>query len=598
MDSDNQGRFRRLPKLRINRKKIAKRVRRVENATAKHAHKFLVKRWSNVREVQRHVIIWTIIIGALIAATGMQLMWYQKSYKTYASAVDVAYAEGVLGPVNTMNPLYANTSAEQSISSLLFSRILKYDKTGNLNNDIATNISIAENNTKYIIDIRPDVRWSDGQKLTTADIAFTIGLMQNPSVRSVVTGWDDIVVNVINDTRIEFKLKSSYASFEHALTFAILPKHILKNVTPSSMRENSYSQNPVGSGPFMFKYIQDIDSKTGKKIVYLTRNDKYFGGNAKISTFQLHIYDTTEQIVTALSTNEINSAADLIPSDLSNINKQRYEIISKPIQTGLYAILNMKSDLMNDKNVRKALQVGTDTNSLRKNLGVTTNPLDLPFTRGQISGNLPTVPAYNKAQAMQYFSAAGWNLNKNGNLEKSSKELKIKMITMKNGESENALDDVVKQWKELGVTVETSVIDLSDLAQNAAQNILQPRNFDVLIYQMNIGADPDVYAYWHSSQTYLQGLNYSNYASVIVDDALSSARSRIEPDLRNAKYITFAKRWVEDVPAIGLYQISSIYVQNVDVSSFSNDSKFVSATDRYANVLDWSVGSRSVYKTP
>lgn len=598
MKEDKPEKWNRLPKLKFNHKVLLRRMRKAEGATVKHAHKFIIKRWSNVREVQRHVIIWAMIMGVLIAATGMQLAWYQQSYRTDAASNDGTYAEAVLGPINTLNPLFASTSAEQSITNLLFSSLVKYDSTGNINYDLATNIVVSDSNTKYTVDIRSDAKWSDGQDLTAYDVAYTVGLMQNSSVHSTITGWEDISVKVINIHRVEFKLKSTYAGFKHVLNFAILPKHILETVVPGSIRENSYSQSPIASGPFKFRFIQDVDSKTDRKVIYLVKNDNYYGGKSKLSRFQLHVYDSTEQILTALNTNEVNAAADLLPTDVKSVDKNRYNIISSPIQSGLYALLNTKSTLLSDKSIRQALQIGTDTVSIRKNLPIDTNSLELPFTNNQLSGDVPKVPAFDSTAAVKLLEGSGWALNKDGVREKDGKELKLSVVTLKNSESENILDALAKQWRKIGVAVESQIIDLSDVTQNSAQTVLQPRAFDVLVYELNIGADPDVYAYWHSSQTALQGSNFSNYANVIADDALSSARARVEMNLRNAKYLTFARQWVNDVPAIGLYQISSIYVLNNDVSALKSTSKLISSTDRYSNILDWSAGKRSVYKTP
>jgi len=106
-----------------------------------------------------------------------------------------------------------------------------------------------------------------------------------------------------------------------------------------------------------------------------------------------------------------------------------------------------------------------------------------------------------------------------------------------------------------------------------------------------------VYAYWHSSQA-ASGLNFSNYKSSISDDALSSARSRIEPNLRNAKYITFANQWLADAPAIGLYQATMQYVHTKSIHALPKDFMLVSAADRYNDVRFWSVGDRMVYTTP
>ena len=85
--------------------------------------------------------------------------------------------------------------------------MVRYDNSGNINYDLATNVAVSDADTKYTVDIRSDVNWTDGKPLTTKDILFTIDLMRNPSVRSVIAGWEDINVTAISDYRIEFKLK-------------------------------------------------------------------------------------------------------------------------------------------------------------------------------------------------------------------------------------------------------------------------------------------------------------------------------------------------------------------------------------------------------
>ena len=115
---------------------------------------------------------------------------------------------------------------------------------------------------------------------------------------------------------------------------------------------------------------------------------------------------------------------------------------------------------------------------------------------------------------------------------------------------------------------------------------------------MDIGADPDVYAYWHSSQAGSDGLNFSGYRNPLADDNLSSARSRLDANLRNIKYRTFINQWLSDVPAVGLYQPSISYVSHNKLTSFDQEINLPSAVDRYSNVIYWSVEKRPVYKTP
>jgi peptide/nickel transport system substrate-binding protein len=598
MADDNREKWYRAPITKMNKRSLTKRMRKVEDATVRHAHKFIIKRWSNVIEVQKRIILWVITVALLILATGFQLMWYQQSYRTSADANNGTYAEAVLGPVNTLNPLYASSSAEQSASYLMFSSLLKYDKTGHLNNDLVKNISVDKTHTQYTVSIRSDVKWHDGEKLTASDVVFTVGVMQNPNARTSYDGWSDVSVKAIDDTTLVFKLSSSYAAFEHVLTFPVIPEHLLKDIAPGKIRENNFSQNPVGSGPFTLRLVQAVDAKSNRKVIYMVRNDEYYAGKADSALFQLHVFESNDAIVNALSQNEVNAAADLLPTDINRVDNNRYEVISKPIQSGVYAIINVKSQVMRDANIRTALRLATDTKAIRDKLPENTPDLYLPFTNDQLSGSALAEPKFDLDKAKKMLDSIGWKLGANGIRQKSGKDLKISVVTLKDGEFERVLGALSGQWRSLGIEVETKVVDPNGLSQNVAQSVLQPRNYDVLLYRLNIGADPDVYAYWHSSQTGTDGSNFSNYSNIISDDALSSARSRLEPELRNAKYLTFARQWLNDIPAIGLYQSTMQYVYNKKINSIDEKIDLISPVDRYSDVMEWSVGKRNVYKTP
>ncbi len=599
MADDDRDKWYRTPISKVKKIKFKKHINKVENATIKHAHKFIVKRWSNILEVQRNVILWVLTVGLLILATGFQLAWYQNGYKVNAESNDGTYAEAVMGPVNTLNPLFAGSSAEQSISNLMFSRLFRYDKTGHLNYDLASDISIDKTNKIYTVKIRSDALWHDGSALTAHDVAFTIELIKNPNSRSTITGWDDVSVRVLSDYDIQFTLQSTYAAFEHVLTFPIVPKNLLKDVLPANIRENNFSKNPIGSGPFKLRLVQKIDSMTNREAIYLVRNDSYYGGRASLARYQVHVYETRDAILRSLSQNEVNAAADLLPTDLSNIDLNRYTVVSKPINSGVYAIINTKSQLLKNVDLRKALRYATDAEAIRNKLSDSALPLELPFIANQVKGGDLKVPQNDANRVDELLNSAGWVKNKESGIrEKDGKELRLTVVAMKDSEFENVLETLVGQWRSFGITIDTKIVDPNDVTQNVAQTILRPRDYDVLLYRLNIGADPDVYAYWHSSQASEQGSNFSNYSNIISDDALSSARSRLEPDLRNAKYVTFARQWINDVPAIGLYQSTSQYVYNSKIKSLDDDAKLVLSSGRYSDVLNWSVGSRKVYRTP
>jgi peptide/nickel transport system substrate-binding protein len=614
MADDKRG-WQQLQKLKFDRKKLSKRVKKAEGATMRHAHKFIVGRLDNMRDVRRHILGWLVLVGVMIAIVAIQLMWFQQSYKTMAAATGGTYAEASLGPIETLNPLYAASNAEIASSHLLFSSLYTYDESGSLRGDLAKSVDMDDSGTLYTVKIRSDAQWHDGRKLNANDIAFTVNLIKNPSARSPLrNSWRDVMVKAIDDTTLQFQLPASYAAFSHALTFAILPEHILGKVEPSTIRENVFSRAPVGSGPFSFRLLQTVSPT--HRAAQMTAFENYYRGTPRINRFEVHAYSDRGEIVKAVKTGQVNAAADLSTGNLTQIDTKSYKVVSRPVKAGVYALLNVDSPVLKEKTIRQALQLATDSEVIRKGLEVklphSDHPsaqsgtrtlkkpaLDLPFVNGQLSGtDIPVRPDFNIVRAGELLDSSGWKLVGGVRKNDTGQVLTLNVATTKNEDYEKSLEILVGQWRQLGITINTNVVDTNDPSSNFAQDVLQPRSYDVLLYELEIGADPDVYAYWYSSQANQNGKNFSNYKNATADAALASARSRIETDLRNVKYKAFAKQWIDDVPAIGLYQSVAQYVASKKAQGVDENTNLVSSNDRYAKILYWSVNQESVYKTP
>lgn len=598
MESDEQKGWRQFHRLTFDSRKLSRKVKKAEGATIRHAHRFIITRLDNIRSVRRHIIAWLLLVAVMILAVGAQFMWFRQSYQTVAAAPGGTYAEANLGPIDTLNPLYASSSAEIAASRLLFSSLYTYDSTGHLKGDLAESIHVENNGTSYTVKIRPDVRWHDGTHLTAKDVEFTVGLMKNPEVRSPLrVNWRDVKAQAVDDTTLVFQLPAVYAAFPNALTFSVLPQHLLRDVAPGAIRENTYSRAPVGSGPFTFRLLQAASGQSQHKAVYLGANERFYKGKSLLNRFEIHAYEGQDDILAALRTGEVSAASDITGTDPLQIDDRNYSLAVQPINSGVYALLNTASPLLADKTLRQALQLATDTKAIREGLAVEVPRLDLPFIDGQVTGDVARPAATDIAKAGALLDSAGWVM-KDGVRQKGDQALALNVVTTKNMQYEKALETLAGQWRRLGIAVNTTVVNSNDPSINFVQDILQRRNYDVLLYELFIGADPDIYAYWHSSQTVANGYNFSNYANKTADDALASARSRLEPELRSAKYRAFIQQWVDDVPAIGLYQAVAEYAYSKHTHSVDTSYKLISAYDRFTNVLDWSVNEKQVYKTP
>jgi ABC-type transport system substrate-binding protein len=108
---------------------------------------------------------------------------------------------------------------------------------------------------------------------------------------------------------------------------------------------------------------------------------------------------------------------------------------------------------------------------------------------------------------------------------------------------------------------------------------------------VELGPDPDVFAYWDSTQANVLSptrLNFSEYKSTTADKALEAGRTRSDPAVRAIKYKSFISAWRSDVPAIALYQPKFLYVTRGPIYNFSPEA-INEAADRFNNVVNWEV---------
>jgi putative periplasmic oligopeptide-binding protein of oligopeptide ABC transporter len=585
-------------KLKLGYKRLALRVKHAEGATQRHASRFILRRIENVRLVMTEIMIWLAAIALLIAGLGIQYSWNSQGSKKDGAKSGGVYVEGVIGNISTLNPLLAASEPEQAVSRLLFSSLYNYDVTGALHTDLAESMTVKDDKV-YTIKLRNAV-WHDGKKLTAEDVVYTINLIKNPQVRSPLrVNWLDISARAIDDSTVEFMLPAVYAGFSHALTFPVIPKHILQSVSPSSMREADFSSNPVGSGPFAVKRVQTSESTSSTDVVRMEPNTKYYGAVSTLSRLELRAYGNESLLVKAVNSGEVSAASGLSLSAADNIKSKQYSTKHWLLNKGVYLLMNNRSQTLQDARVRQALRYATDTSSIRATVGDNVARLDTPILQSQIAQKLPAAPDYNLDKAKALLKEAGWTYNQGQWKGKDGRPLTVAVTTSSGRDEYKKIVDALKQqWSKLGVDVQLREIDTSSTTTSFVQSVLQPRDYDALLYELELGADPDVFAYWHSSQASASGYNFANYSNRTVDNDLVGGRSRTNSALRAAKYIQFVNQWLNDAPAIGLYQSVGSYVLNNGASIVEPRGSLNTMNDRYADVTTWSTGKASVYKTP
>ena len=572
-------------------------MQKLERGSLRHARKFVTSRLDRLSSVRRNVSGWIILVMLMIGASAAQWAASKDAYMITTYDSGGSYSDGVLGPLETLNPIFAKTSAERSAAKLLFAGLYKYDTTGNIKSDLAESMTVNQKETEYIVKLRKDLRWSDGKNITAADVVFTLKLLASPETRAEISGWQSIKFEKIDELTVKFILPSSYAPFVHALTFPVLPEHILRDVKPSELREHPFGKSPVTSGPFAFRMLQNVTSDGSKKILYTVANDNYYGGTPKLERFQLYVYPSQNDIVKSLRTREITGTPELVYNNQSDEIKNTYSSEPHTINNGVYALFNSTSQYLQSKPVRQALTLSVNVPELRKLLSSETEEMNGPVLNNLLDEKVKP-KSYSVKEARGLLDAAGWKVV-GGVRQKNNQKLTLNIVAPKNENYEKIAKRMAEIWqKELNIATDVKIVDVNDVSQSILQNVLLPRNFDVLIYELAMGGDPDVYAYWHSSQATSGGLNFSNYNNAVADDALASGRSKLSKRQRMDRYGKFTSIWQQDIPAIALYQTKIDYIHLNSVKALAEDASLVSAVDRYTDVAYWSVNKTQVYKTP
>ncbi len=577
-----------------------KRQKKQVEAADDHIEKHFVRRLVSLSLVKRFVFGWLVLMVLLIIAVIMQLFALNSHYKEQGPIRGGVYREGIIGTYKNANPIYAAGTTDSSVSRLVFSGLLKYDDDHNLVGDLAEKWEIDKTEKVYTIHLRQGVKWHDGRPFTARDVVFTVKTIQNAASESVLRpGWSEVEVQAKDDNTVVFKLPSIYGAFVHSLTFGILPEHILGSLPPEKLRSSNFNNiQPVGTGPFKLDTVEVLGKGTDKKTarIGLSSYDDYHFGKPPVSKFIISTYVDDKSLIEAFGNKQIDAMVGLteVPQELKDEkNTAEYGV---PLAAETMVFFRTSNDILSDSKVRQALVLGANRAKIIASIGYPLLPADSPL--------LPLHQSYDKRltqqtndfkQANRLLDKAGWKMNRETKIrEKRGQKLTIKLQAQATSELSKVSEQLQKEWQALGADVQVMLQDKDDI-----QTTTSLHNYDALISTISIGPDPDVFAYWHSSQADVRSptrLNLSEYKSSEADQALELGRARTDPRIRAVKYKPFLRAWLSDAPALALYQPRFLYIVRSPLYNFDVKSA-VTAADRFNNVQNWMVREGLVPKT-
>lgn len=579
-------------KLRRSVRKRRRQVEEIGNHTEDSLDKHLIRRLVKLPNVQRFLAGWIGLIFVLSVGVILQTRALGNKYQSVQPKPGGTYSEGILGTFTNSNPLYTSSSVDSSVSKLVFASLLKYDDENQLVGDLAQSWEVDSTEKVYTVKLKPDLKWHDGQALTSADVVFTYKLIQNPETKSHLNpSWQNIKVEAMDDKTVIFTLPNTLSSFPHSLTNGIVPEHVLQSVIPAQLRSNTFNNvQPIGSGPFRFSKVEVIGDTPDdrQESIALNAFESYHGGKPKLDNFIIRTFANEGSLTAAYADKQVNAMIGLasLPDELASKKDTREYGI--PLTGEVLVFFKTTNDVLKDPTVRRALVLAADKKAILDKLPYPLAALDEPLLKTHVGYDKNLAQVTGKAdEARAALDAAGWVADpESGIRSKEGVKLNFRLYSQSTSEYSSVAGSLQTQWRDIGVDVQVELQPDQELQSTQALH-----NYDALLYGISIGPDPDVFAYWHSSQSDPRSptrLNFSEYKSVVADRALEDGRTRSDPQIRTIKYKPFLETWRNDAPALALYQPRLLYIARTPLYGFDNKSAN-SAADRFADVEKWMI---------
>jgi peptide/nickel transport system substrate-binding protein len=477
------------------------------------------------------------------------------------------------------------------VSQLIFAGLFTYNKHNKLVGDLAKSYSVDSTGKVYTIHLRKGLTWQDGQPLTSADVVFTYKVIQNPDANSPLWGsWSGIGVTANDRYTVTFTLPNPLSSFIYGATNGIIPEHLLKDVPMVGMRSIAFNtQAPIGAGPFLWRDIDvtgDNPSNAEESIGLAPFKD-YWRGEPKLKSFTVHSFASQDAMIKAYNRNQLTAMSGLttLPASVKTKDAVQHSFL---LTAETMVFFKTSAGVLKDPAVRQALVAGSNPNQVLERLGYSTRPVTEPLLMGQLGYDRQyEQKTGDRKAAATLLNNAGWVPDsKTGLRSKGADRLEFTLTINDTPEYRKVAKGLQAQWRELGINMHIETLDDASF-----HTVIGKHTYDAVLYGISIGADPDVYVYWDSSQNDARStnhLNLSEYSSPVANEGLEAGRTRTEPALRTIKYSSFLKQWQQDAPALGLYQPRYLYVSHVPVYDLEATA-LNSPTDRFNNVSNWMI---------
>lgn len=410
---------------------------------------------------------------------------------------------------------YALNEESPNVFGLLYEGLIHVNGfDGSIEPGLAKSWEISTDRRQITFQLQPNLRWSDGQPLTAADVDFTYNRIYfNPKVP---TGARDILrvdqdlptVRAIGDRQVVITSPRPFAPLLRNTGLPILPKHALE----ASIEQTDSQGNPqflsiwgtdtdpkkiIVNGPFrLFRY------QPGQRIIfernpYFYRRDRDGSLLPKLDRLVWQIVENADTQLLQFRSGDLDILEPIQPSDFSLLKREEkrgnFTIYSggpEPLTVYLTFNLNqgqrqgkplvnpVKSAWFNDVRFRQAIAYAIDRSAIvdtaYRGLGVKVNSLIIPQSPFYLSPEegLP-VYDFNFEKAKQLLMEAGFEKDSEGRLrDRQGNLVRFTLLTNAENPVRVAMGARIKgDLDKLGIQVDFTPIAFSSVIDRLSNQL-------------------------------------------------------------------------------------------------------------------------------
>jgi peptide/nickel transport system substrate-binding protein len=472
-----------------------------------------------------------------------------------------------------LNPLLASSSIEDAISSFTVEGLVQVDDQGNYVPVLAEALpEVSEDGLLLTYKIKPDLKFSNGDPFTCADVQFTVEAILSDLSGASTSGYNRIdAVECPDDLTVEVYLSEVYAPYLRLFSY-IIPRGA---GDLAALDTWEFNRAPVGTGPWIVK-----EWVAGDYIEFMPNPNYRETGKPYLDSMIVKILPSREVGMQLLGTGEIKALWDITEADFPALDSMAAQGVSYAgAQTGenellLFNFADPAVDappdaaanphpVLADVKVREALQLAIDKQEIvdtllygNVNVGTTVIP-NGAFACPQP----PSEFSVEKANAL--LDEVGWIMGADGIREKDGAKLELKISTTSgNLLREQTQQVLVEMLKAIGVSLIIENVPSDVLFAGWDSNGMRKHGqFDILLYTTGPFLDPDSHLYqnYHSANIPTAdnegaGSNYSRYVNADVDAWIDEAAAITDVEQRRALYCQVAAQINKDLPRAFLYE--------------------------------------------